>query len=64
MSKIVGISLALTTALVAIPTLAISAPANSPAANPTVVYGHDGAVFGQDPDPAIRNMLRRDQVHE
>jgi hypothetical protein len=65
MSKIHGVSFAL--ALVAIPALVVSASAvpanrfNAAVHSSTVVYGHDGQVIGQDPDPSIRAQLVRDQ---
>jgi len=59
MSKGLGVSLALTIALMAIPTLATSASAQTASGGP-VVYGDNGTVIGQDPDGFIRLMLTRD----
>ena len=61
MSKIRGLSLALTTALVAIPTLLSSASA-APVVHSDgyTVYDTDGTVLGRDPDPSIRAMILRD----
>jgi hypothetical protein len=63
MSKIVGISLALTIGLAAIPTLVISASA-APFNHGPAVYGDTGLVIGHDPDPSIRSMLQRDRAQE
>jgi len=49
MSRILGISLALTIALVAFSTLSIPASV-APANSSNVVYGTDGSMVGQDPD--------------
>lgn len=63
MSKVYRLSLALTTALVAIPTLV-----NSASAAPifqrdgNAVYGTDGTVLGRDPDPSVRAMILRDST--
>lgn len=65
MSRILGISFALATALVAIPTLlssASAAPLNRSTNNlSNAVYSNNGSVIGEDPDPSIRSMLLRDQ---
>lgn len=61
MSKVLGFSLALTMALVAIPTLvksALAAPVNQ--IESYVVYDTNGTVLGKDPDPSIRAMILRD----
>ncbi|HEY5216297.1 MAG TPA: hypothetical protein VIJ17_05330 [Pseudolabrys sp.] len=55
MSKILGIALASTLALVSIPASA------APADKGTAVYNNDGRVIGQDPDAFIRNMLLREE---
>lgn len=59
MSKGLGVSLALTIALITIPTLTTSAYAQTASGGP-VVYGDNGTVIGQDPDAFIGLMLRRD----
>lgn len=59
MSKRLGVSLALTFALLAIPTVVTTASAAT-AIKGHVVYADDGTVIGQDPDASIRLMLRRD----
>ena len=63
MSKILGISLALTIGLAAIPALLVSASA-APVNHRTAVYGTGGLVIGHDPDQSIRSMLQRDQAQE
>jgi hypothetical protein len=63
MSKILGISLAITIGLAAIPTLVISA-SSAPVNHDTAVYGTSGLVIGHDPDRSIRSMLQRDQAQE
>ena len=55
MSKILGIALASTLALVAIPASA------APAGTSTAVYNNEGRVIGQDPDAFIRSMLLREE---
>ncbi len=61
MSKLRGLSLAFTMALVAIPTLVSSASAAPVGHNDgTVVYDTNGTVLGKDPDPSIRGMILRD----
>lgn len=58
MSKILGIAIATSLALVSIP--AVAAPADKGPA----VYSNDGRVIGQDPDPFIRSMLLREVAAE
>jgi hypothetical protein len=55
MSKILGIALASTLALVTIPASA------APADKSTAVYNNEGRVIGQDPDAFIRLMLLREE---
>jgi hypothetical protein len=55
MSKILGIALASTIALVAIPAAA------APAHTSTAVYNSEGRAIGQDPDAFIRSMLLREE---
>jgi hypothetical protein len=61
MSKILGISLALTTGLAAIPPLMIPASA-APVDHSTAVYGDTGLVIGHDPDQSIRSLMQRDRA--
>ena len=56
MSKLLGIALASTFVLAAIPAFATQATGNN-----TVVYNNDGQVIGQDPDSFIRLMLLREE---
>ena len=55
MSKIFGIALAATMALVSIPASA------APVDKGTAVYNSQGWVIGQDPDAFIRLMLLREE---
>ena len=62
MSKIFGMGLALTLALVAIPTLVISASA-APIRSHMGAYGSSASgSVAQDPDLSIRGSLWRDEV--
>ena len=61
MSKLRGFTLALTTALVAIPTLVSSASAAPIFQHDGyAVYDSDGTLLGRDPDPSVRAMILRD----
>jgi hypothetical protein len=64
MSRFIGMSLALTVGLAAIPTSVIVAASAAPYDHRTAVYGTSGMVIGHDPDPSIRSMLQRDDAQE